>query len=153
VPGPAGQRRADRLVPGDGADERVEHHAPARAAGVDDARVAEHGQLAGGGLQRGQRTVGGGPDHLGERRAPGTDRGRRRLRAGPGDGQEGPLLGVGDGGVGRAGGPGQGGGEGAAVDDGGAGQRVGQPAQELGEDRPGVAPRTQDRAPGQHRPG
>ena len=152
--GAAGQRRARRLDAGDGGDERVEDEAEPRTAGVDDAGLAERGELARGGLQGGARAVGRRTDDVGEigvaRRRP---RRRPPLRRSAGDGEEGALLRVGDGGVGGVGGLLQRGGERRPVGGRLAGELVGEAAQQLGQDGAGVAACAEDGAAGEDRPG
>ena len=99
-------------------------------------------------LEGGAGAVGGGADDRRRGRPPGVDRGDRGLRAGAGDGEEGALLRVGDRAVGGVGGLLQRGGEGRTVGGRLTGELVGEAAQELGEDRAGVAARTEDRARG-----
>src|SRR4051812_32519942 len=127
VPGlAAGQRRARRLDPGDGGDERVQHEAQAGATGVDHARLTEHRQLAGGGLEGCARAVGGSADDVGQRLAALVDRCDRALGTGARDGEEGSLLRVGHRGVGGVGRLLEGRGEGRAIGGRLVGQLVGQ---------------------------
>lgn len=134
--------RAHRGLAGDGVREGAEDGDQAAAAGVHHAGLGEHGELGGGAQQRLAGGPVGGVGGLGQR--------ARALGGGPGgggrDGEQGALDRFGDRLVGGLGGPQQ-----ALAQVGGLTaerEHLGQAAQPLGQDHPGVALGADQRAPG-----
>jgi hypothetical protein len=149
----AGQRRAGRLDAGDRGDQRVEDQAQARAAGVDHPGVAEGGQLAGVASRAARAPSAAARTTSASAVRPSSTAATAASGTGARDGEEGALLGVGHRAVGGVGRLLQGGGEGRAVGRRLAGELVGQAAEELGEDRAGVAPGAEHGAAGEDGPG
>jgi hypothetical protein len=147
-----GQCGSGRLDAGHRRHQCVEDETETGPAGVDHAGFAEDRELVGRRLEGDTGAVRRRADDGGEIGAALVDGGDRGLGTGAGDGEEGALLGVGDRGVCGVCGLLHGGGEGRTVGRGLAAELVGQAAQELGEDRAGVAARTEDGAAGEDRP-
>ncbi len=138
------ERQRDRAglaaYAGDGLDQGVEDHHEAAAAGVHDPGAGERLELLGRAGERVARGVGRSRDEADEAGA-GPER-RHGVGGGPRDREDRALLGLGDRGVRRVGGLAEGVDEHGLLVVGelvGTGERLGEPADELAEDDPGVA--------------
>lgn len=142
---------AGRSFAGEGLDQGVEDGDEAAAAGVDHSGAGEDREVPGCLAEGGEGGVVGG---AGDGGAVGRAGGVRPVGGGGGDGQDGALDGVGDGPVGGVRRAAQGPGEERAVGVGGVslvtrrGEDLGHAAQQLGEDRAGVAARPDERPVG-----
>jgi hypothetical protein len=142
-----------RAPAGGGRLDRVEHDGEAASAGVDDARLGEHGELlgcagqgdAGGSRRCGEDVTGAGIGALGSR--------ERSVRRGAGHGEDGALDRRADRGVAGVGGRRHGGGDGlgTAVVGAGAGEVGDVGPEHLAEDHAGVAARAHERGPCEER--